>query len=127
MLQWIAKILMPWLLERAVKLGARAFRDARGPEVHGKRSQKYMWDKVWLPLINWWRSTPNEADDLAADYTYYFTAGYITDGRLAELIRSARGHVSRGATLDALRDLGKALALIEPPYEDQQSKTKNRT
>lgn len=115
--EWIAKVLMHRLLKLAVKLGVRGFRDARGPEVHGKGSQKYMWDHVWLPLINGWRATPNEWDDIAADYTYWYVAGYISDGTLAELIRTAQAEWSQGHPLEAMVHLRKALALIEPPEQ----------
>lgn len=87
---------------------------------HGKLSGKWLWDNAYCPLINDIRNNKTDLDDPAADFIYYTTAGYLYDGKLAEMIRATKCEVARGETIPALARLSQMLVLIEQKKDEKK-------
>jgi len=71
MWQAAAKWLVPWLMKHALQAGAKGFNDARGPEIHGKLSGRYIWGKVTQPFMQKAHGTKSAVDDVPADYNFF--------------------------------------------------------
>lgn len=115
MWQAITKFVIPFLMKRVIKRAAKAFRDSRGPEFHGKMSDRAVWDRAVNPLITNWRATTNEVDDIAADFAYWYYKGYINDGKLLDYVRVAEAAIDSGSPLTAKVALRNIHSLVEMP------------
>lgn len=83
----VVRFLFPWMLRKAMTIGAKAFRKHYSPQLHAQKSRKYMWDNYWSKLRTEAGRTVNKFDDIGADFVYHYNAGYIEDGTLMANLR----------------------------------------
>jgi len=101
---WIASRLFPWLLVRAMKLGAKAWGKVDTAK-HGWKSRRWMWVHIWCPMITAMRNSPNRVDDPLIAYVYANQSGCLEDGRALECIVTAQQHLAAGEAVDAAQKL----------------------
>ena len=102
---WIAKLLFPWLLTRAMKLGAKAFGKVNTRK-HAIMSRTWMWMHVWSPLINKMRKSETEMDDPLIPFIYVNQACCLDDGSALEKIVTIQQYIAGGDIADAVIHLG---------------------
>jgi hypothetical protein len=79
----IVSWLFPWLMTKAMKVGAKAFRKKYPPAIHAAKSRKYMWDNYWSKWILRCKETKNPVDDIGADFLYFYNTAWVDDGALS--------------------------------------------
>lgn len=92
---WFVKISFPWLLSKAMKMGAKAFKAWR-PQKHGWRSRQYIWDTKGRALLVRAQSTKNKLDDEAFNFAYANQSWCLCDGTAREKI----GEIHHAITVD---------------------------
>ena len=108
---WIASRVFPWLLMRAMKLGAKAWGRVDTAR-HGWKSRRWMWQHVWQPMITAMRKSPNTVDDPLIDYVYANQSGCLEDGTAMECLVYAEQLVGSGKPDLAVRELGKLRKML---------------
>jgi len=110
-MEWIAKIIFPWLLTRAMKLGAKAFGkvDTRR---HALLSRRWMWGHVWAPWINKMRASKTKIDDPLIPFIYMNQACCLEDGRARASVGSIREHIANTRQAEALEELNRLQQML---------------
>lgn len=100
----IGKWLFPWLLKRAMKLGARAFGriDTRR---HGLLSRRWMYEHIWRPTIAEWKLNQRDWDDVLATFVEANQMTCLEDGTAMALIGSIRQAICSSDSVGALQHL----------------------
>ena len=101
---WIAKLIFPWLLTRAMKLGAKAF-GKFDTVMHAILSRRWMWRHVWSPLINKMRASETKMDDPLITFIYINQACCLDDGSALEKIVTIQQYLAAGDIADAVIQL----------------------
>jgi len=112
-MEWIAKFIFPWLLTRAMKLGAKAF-GKFDTVMHAILSRRWMWKHVWSPLINKMRKSKTKMDDPLITFIYVNQACCLEDGRARASIGTIREHIAntrQDLALEELRRLQEMLGM----------------
>jgi len=104
-MEWIAKFIFPWLLTRAMKLGAKAF-GKFDTVMHAILSRRWMWKHVWSPLINKMRKSKTKMDDPLIAFVYTNQACCLDDGSALEKIVTIQQYLAAGDIADAVIHLG---------------------
>ncbi len=115
----IASVVFPWLLKHAMTMGAKVFRDKYKPDVHARKSRRFMWDNHWAKFRNYVWRTENKFDDAAGDFVYWYNAGWIEDNTLRDYlstIQTAIEHDNPVTAMNAVNEIRK-LAYGEPEKE----------
>ena len=103
-MSWIAKLIFPWLLKQAMKLGARAF-GRIDPRTHAIKSRRWMWQHVWLPMrLKIWAS-PTKFDDPLAEFLWVNQACCLDDGSALKKIVTIQQYIAGGDSADAIIQL----------------------
>ena len=96
-MNWLIKLLFPFLQRWAMKKGAKVFRGKYPPKVHAMRSRRYMWEHYWKPQVMAAAArTENGWDDLGAEFVYNYNANWIEDGTFERLLRAMRRALKEG-------------------------------
>lgn len=103
---WFAKWMFPWLLRRAMKLGARAFAkvDARG---HGWASRRWMWLHVWRPMIRKTSVSETPVDDKFSEFVYANQALTIEDGTALAALGDIRRAIAQSDAVAAYKAIDR--------------------
>jgi|GEM_PF-2664206 len=101
-MNWLVKLLFPFLSKWALTKGAKVFRGKYSPQEHAMKSRKFMWDNHWRPkVMDKAARSPNQWDDIGADFVYTYNANWIEDGTLAATIRTGMRALQQGDTRTA--------------------------
>lgn len=109
-LQKLAIPLFNWLMNKAMNIGAKIFRDKYPPDVHAKKSRVYMWNNYWKKAKDQTDKSKNKLDDIGFDFVYYYNANYIEDGTLAGHLSKIECEAQKGdmkKVLDACKEIRK--------------------
>ena len=101
---WIAKLIFPWLLTRAMKLGAKAF-GKFDTVMHAILSRRWMWQHAWSPIINKMRASETKMDDPLIPFIYVNQACCLDDGSALEKIVTIQQYIAGGDSADAIIQL----------------------
>jgi len=110
-MEWIAKLCFPWLLTRAMKLGAKAFGKVNTRK-HAILSRGWMWKHVWAPLLNRLRASENKMDDPLIDFIYVNQACCLEDGSARASIGTIREQIANSCPDLALTELAKLQEML---------------
>lgn len=110
-MQWIAKLLFPWLLRGAMKIGAKAFGriDTRRNAI---LSRKWMWNHAWFPLRAKISDSTTKLDDPLAEFLYVNQACCLDDGTAKELTVTIKQFVTDGDKAGALMELNRLEVML---------------
>lgn len=95
----LAKLAVPlfnWLMNKAMNIGAKVFRDKYPPDVHAKKSRLFMWKNYWEKTKQKTDTSKNKLDDIGFDFVYYYNANYIEDGTLAGKLSKIESEAQQG-------------------------------
>lgn len=109
----IARAAIPWLLKRAMKLGAKQFtKDAA--QTHGVASRDYLYDHVGKPLKEAVSASGNELDDRSFEYAYACQSWALSDGTVDTLIDGIERAIGRGDLVTAQGVLSRLKTILKP-------------
>jgi hypothetical protein len=100
------RIVFPWLLRAAMRLGAREFAriNARG---HGWASRGWMWRHVWQPVIRRTSQSPTPVDDKFAQFVYTNQSLCLEDGTALSQLGDIRRAIAESDAVAAYKAIDR--------------------